>query len=298
MRTTQLNDNKSLLNLNVLDPRWKKAIHIQTPVFILGIMERCGSNFLAGALQIHSGFQLPNVLEEDYLLEHAHLLLEYVDKTYARWKGQSWIEDPEGFREALLRRIGDAIQGILMDRIGKEKRLLARTPGAFNIDKFFDFFPQAQLLVLIRDGRDVVESAACKWPSESYEFWMKQWADGARSILKFMQTFADRKGASWELVRYEDLVDLPQETFTGLLNFLGVESTAFDWSRLERLPVFGSSQCRDEKGNVTGKTVEKSAKFKFQGRWQNKWGWSRKRMFKKIAGKEMIALGYTSDNNW
>jgi hypothetical protein len=81
------------------------------------------------------------------------------------------------------------------------------------------------------------------------------------------------------------------------LSLLGIDRDSFDWRRLERLPVHGSSQYRDETGQVTGKFVEKSADFKPVGRWQE-WSWRRKRIFKSLAGKELISLGYTTNNRW
>jgi hypothetical protein len=102
---------------------------------------------------------------------------------------------------------------------------------------------------------------------------------------------------SWLLVRYEDLVDRQESTVRDLLRFLGIDPSDFDWDRLERLPVTGSSQFPDQTGQVTGRKIEKSKEFKPVGRWQQ-WGWFRKRMFKKIAGKELISLGYVSNNRW
>ena len=182
--------------------------------------------------------------------------------------------------------------------IAEDKRLLAKTPGAYNSDKFFHLFPDAKLLILVRDGRDAVESAVRSWPNRSYEYWTKQWTRGARSILSLVQgDRADLRGKSWELVKYEDLVERPEETVRDLLNFLGINPINFDWSRLDRLPVHGSSQYPDENGQVTGRKLEKSENFKPVGRWQY-WGWLRKRMFKKIAGKELISLGYVLNNHW
>jgi hypothetical protein len=78
---------------------------------------------------------------------------------------------------------------------------------------------------------------------------------------------------------------------------LEIDRDAFDWTRLERLPVHGSSQYRDPSGQVTGKFVEKSADFKPLGRWQQ-WGWRRKRLFKSLAGQELIRLNYAPNNRW
>ena len=154
-------------------------------------------------------------------------------------------------------------------------------------------------MILIRDGRDAVESAVRSWPNRSYEYWMKRWAEGARSILDFMKSEGGStlQGKSWQLVKYEDLLERPTATITEFLGLLGIDPGSFDWSRVERLPVHGSSQYPDEAGTVTGEKLEKSEDFNPLGRWDH-WGWRRKRLFKKIAGKELISLGYASDNRW
>jgi hypothetical protein len=269
---------------------------VTSPVFILGMMQRCGSNYLSEILLVHPSFGLPSILEEDYVLEHSHLLLEYVDKTYIRWRGLPWIKDPGECRKLLLRRLGDGLLGLLTSQIAKDKRLLAKTPAAYNVEKLLDLFPEAKLLLLIRDGRDVVESAARKWPTEPHEFWVKQWAEGARSVLNFMEGSGRAlKGKSWELVRYEELLERPQVVVTSLLRFVGIDPGRFDWDRMNRLPIFGSSQYPDEMG--AGRVVEKASDFKPLGRWSD-WSWSRKRTFKKLAGNEMVRLGYASNTDW
>jgi sulfotransferase family protein len=269
----------------------------QPPVFIFGMMQRCGSNFLSDVLLSYPRYQLPAMLDEDYVMEHAHLLLQYADKTYSRWKGLPWINTPEDCRRILLRSIGNGILELLKGQIAKDKCLLAKTPAAYNIDKVFHLFPDAKLLILIRDGRDAVESAARKWPTESYEFWIKRWVEGARLVLNFMRDFGDLRGKSWKLVKYEDLLERPEAVTADLLSFLELDPADFDWNRMRRLPVHGSSQYRDESGKVIEKALERSSDFNPLGRWRH-WGWSRKRMFKKIAGKELIGLGYVSNNDW
>lgn len=272
-------------------------VRTESPVFILGLMQRCGSNFLSEMLMLHSGFQVPEVLSEDYVLEHSHLLLEYVDKTCKRWRGLPWIESPEMWRNKMLRQIGDGILALLTQQIPAGKRLLAKTPAAFNVDKCLQLFPEAKLLVLVRDGRDSVESAAKKWPAEPYELWMQQWAEASRAVLDFMQgAGAASRGKSWLLVKYEDLLEKPEPTVTDILRFLGLDPSTFDWDRLKRLPLFGSSQYPDQKGD-TSRVLEKPKDFNPIQRWRD-WGWSRKRSFKKIAGNELISLGYAPDNQW
>ena len=268
----------------------------QAPVYIMTPMQRCGTNHLADILMLHPDFQLPKVLNEDFVFEHADLLYEYGVRMYRRWKKLPWIDNPEECRRLLEIHLGQGILSFLRNQIDENKRLLLKTPDCNNIDKFSLFFPSAKLVILIRDGRDVVESAVRKWPKQSDGHWMRQWAAGSRRILDFMQgTGRDSRGKSWELVRYEELVEQPEVAAKAILEFLGVDEGGFEWNRLTKLPVRGSSTVLDARGRVSAETVEKFEDFSPIGRWRE-WSMWRKRKFKKLAGRELIELGYGNND--
>lgn len=266
---------------------------------MIGIMARTGTNFLADVLQlIDPRLQLHRVLEEDFLFEHSNLLKECAERAYQGWKKAPGLENPDKWKELLLHQFGDACLKLLCNGLGPDKRLLAKTPGSLNVDKFFDLLPEAKLLLLIRDGRDVVESAHSTWSYEPYAFWIRQWAAGSRSMLELMSGPARKlRGSSWELVKYEDLLKKPEEMVGPLAKFLGVEGGHVDLRQLKELPIRGSSQNRDSKGNVDWNPAKKIEGFKPVGRWSN-WSWRQKREFKQLAGRELAALGYAANNQW
>lgn len=268
------------------------------PVYIMSPMQRCGTNHLADVLMLHPEFQLPKVLDEDFVFEHAHLLYEYSEKMYQRWRQLKWIEDPGECRRQLQFHLGQGILSLLVSQIDENRRLLLKTPDCNNMDKFSLFFPGVKLLLLIRDGRDVVESAVRKWPQQSDEHWMHQWASGARRILNFIHGTGQRtRGKSWELIRYEELVEQPEATIGRVSDFLEVDESAFAWDRLTQLPVRGSLAILDAQGRVSQEAVEKPKGFSPIGRWRH-WGMWRKRKFKKVAGRELVELGYESNDRW
>jgi hypothetical protein len=269
------------------------------PVFIIGIMPRSGTNFFSDVLQlIDARFQLPHTLQEDFLLENSNFLTEYVERTYERWKRIPWLEQPEQWKRLLSDQLGDALLRLLCDGIGPDKRLLAKTPNPSNVDKFFHLFPHAKLPLLVRDGRDVVESAFSTWSYEPYEYWIKQWVAGARSILDFTSGPArNSRGSSWELVKYEDLLGQPQQVVTQLAAFLEVDNSSVDWQQIASLPIRGSSQNRDAKGQVDWTPADNLAGFKPVGRWST-WTWRQKRQFKRLAGRELSEFGYAFDSRW
>jgi hypothetical protein len=274
------------------------SLNRRNPVYIMSPMQRCGTNHLADIIMLHPDFQLPRILQEDFIFEHAQLLEQYTERLYQRWKRLGWIGNPEECRDSMRSFLGTGMISYIHTQIDEGRRLLLKTPDSANIDKVLSFVPGLRLLILVRDGRDVVESAARKWPKQSYEYWMGRWAMSSRLILNFVNG-KDRaeRGKSWELIRYEDLVRDPEGIARGILRFLRMDETRFQWSKLHCLPVRGSSGIYDEQGKVSREAVDKPSGFSPIGRWRD-WSRWRKHRFKKVAGRELIELGYEADGAW
>ena len=131
------------------------------PIFILGIAERSGTNFLLNLLLLHPDCGAPDPIWEDYLVHYADLLALYADSVFKRWKRIAGVETC--LVDSLYQALGNGIVSSLASLTG-ERRLITKTPSVNNLGFFFKLFPRAHLLVLLRDGRSVVES------SIQYEF--------------------------------------------------------------------------------------------------------------------------------
>ncbi len=263
-----------------------------SPVFIVGVHRRCGSNFLADALQLHPMFQSPKPLSEDYLLHSANFVNQYIEETTEKWWKKRFEQDKQFqiCKQSFYSRIGDAMLEMLLERIDNEGRLLTKTPDPDNLDLFFDLFPSAQLVLLIRDGRDVIESSYKSWPSKPRKHWMKMWARGAQIILDFMEGTGQKHADRWKLVRYEDFLD-GDGAMRQLLDFLNVAPQSFPWEEFHNLPIRGSAVVRGGKPELHWEPVEKPKDFKPTGRWEH-WGkWTRWQC-ERVAGKQLRALGY------
>ncbi len=261
-------------------------------VFILGVHRRCGSNFVTNALKLLDHFHEPRPLAEDYLLEYAPLLLEYVDRT-AQKRYQKRFKTPEDFeacRRLLLRRLGDGLRAFLRDYIPPGARMVTHTPDPDYLCYFFDLFPDCQLVLLVRDGRDVVESAARSWPSEPYSHWMYAWALGARRILDFVHGVGRNYPGKWLLVRYEDLL-ADRAAMEKLLLFLQEDPAQYPWEKFQNMPLRGSSTERGGREQLHWDPVAKPKDFNPIGRWRS-WSRWRRWQFRRIAGKELTELGY------
>jgi hypothetical protein len=150
------------------------------PIFILGLMQRTGTVFLSDLLALHPDCALPAPLWEDFLLAQADELIRYADVLIAGW-GTNLSLPPDQIPDPLP-ALGSGLVSMLSGMAGG-KRLITKTPSVRNLEFFFRLFPTAHLVILVRDGRAVVESAVRSW-GLSYGLTMRRWAGAARKVLE------------------------------------------------------------------------------------------------------------------
>ncbi len=264
------------------------------PVFIHGLWKRCGTNFLADLLRKHASFEIAAPLWEDALLRRVDLLTQFADEQIRVW--QWWLseahEDEETTRADLLNHLGEGLISFMKSRITPGKRLLCKTPSTSNLRHFFSLFPQATLLILVRDGRDVVESARRSWPKNSLSYYARQWSNGARQALDFVHGPGQQHPDQWRLLKYEELVQ-GGNAVINLARFLDLNDGTVDWATCEVTTVRGSSTLRGEQHDLTWKPIQKPSDFDSIGRWKS---WTRREhwRFNRVAGRELRELGYDS----
>lgn len=258
-----------------------------SPIFVLGIMQRCGSNHLQDLLRLHPQVAVPAPLWEDHVLREGHLLAAYAAAVRRRWNPEWGVGEKE--QAELLRRLGDGVLAFLR-ACAPGGRLLTRTPSVANLALFPALFPEAKLVILVRDGRSLVESGVRSF-GWRYESRFRRYAVAAREILAFDR--AQAAAGRHRVVKYEDLVTKLEQTLAELLRFLELDVSAYDFARAAALPVRGSSTQRAQAA-VEWKPLPKAADFDPLARAA---GWSRALAdrFDWLAGRELRALGYAGE---
>ena len=169
-------------------------------------------------------------------------------------------------------------------------RVVTKTPSVQNLHYFFKLFPQAHLLILVRDGRAVVESSVKSFNS-NYETMMRHWANAARTILHFKQSCRD-SDYKYLIVRYEDLWSSREKELRKILAFLGLDIETYNFEAAESLPISGSSVLRKQSGGVLHwHPVEQTPDFDPLHRWSH-WDRALHRRFNWIAGPFLAKFGY------
>ena len=267
------------------------------PVFILGIMPRCGTNFLSNLLILHPECGPPDPVWEDFLVAHSDLLAQYSDSVAGHWY-ESWgISNHD--QADLDASLGKGLSSFLNQR-GKGTRLITKTPRVDNLELFFRFFPEARLLILVRDGRAVIESASRSfgWRRETTAHAL---ASAARTIKRFEQ-HSKGTSARYRIIRYEDLWKDMETQLRGLFSFLELDPDVYDFDRAHELPVKGSSDLvNDGERTIHWDPIEKTNEFDPMSRHAH-WSAFRQYRYDRVAGQYMEALGYSrisaGDTSW
>lgn len=256
------------------------------PIFIVGMMRRCGTNFLSDALHVHPEVTSRAPIWEDYLLHHAGPLVEFADRVSAAWPAD-WEVEP-GARDELLAELGHGIERFLTARAGG-RRVVTKSPRSTNLPRVRELFPTAPVLVLVRDGRDLVESTVRSGFARNHEAAMRDWAAAADEVLAADLRLRD--DPAYLLVRFEDLFDDLPGVMARVLEVCGLDPAGWDAGAAAALPVRGSSSVAVERGQVDWQPREKTADFRPTARWES-WDDHLHRRFAGVAGRQQEALGY------
>lgn len=265
------------------DPEMEKG----TPIFIMGIMPRSGTNFLHRLLCQHPDCGAINTtpVREDYVLHHGYWLSTYTKRL--KWQWGHWGADSD-FVVPLANNLGEGISDFL-GTLTEAKRLVTKTPSVVNIDSFFEFFPHAQLLVIVRDGRSVVASGMSGF-GWKFETAAREWGRAARRILRFekdCQNYKDR----FKVVRYEALNANTIETLKDVFDFLGLDAGQYDFNAALETPIYGSSYMKEGDAKVSWAPKAKSEEMVSKNRW-DAWTAFEHQRFNKLAGEELKRFGY------
>jgi hypothetical protein len=261
------------------------------PIFILGTTMRSGTNFLSDLIALHPDCTQSSSIFEDRVLVDSPLLQAYVASLFQRWPS-SWGV-PNEAQDQLLHEFGDAILRVLTSTaVRPGKRLVTKTPSVKHLTRFAQLFPDATLLLIVRDGRAVVES----WVNSfriSFERAARAWADAARVLTAFDD--ANRlSDLRYTIVQYEELCTTMEGTMRRLLSTCELDAERYDFEAASSLPVRGSSAFRGDKSVVHWDAIQRTTEFKPLERFAH-WDAETHTRFNAIAGPALELLGYRAD---
>ncbi len=274
-------------------------------IFVHGISERAGTNFLRWLLACHAAVEAsPRKIWEFPHQTHAHHLLRYAQAMQASPKL------PEVSSSDLLEAMGSGLLTWAHGDLPEGVRVLIKEPSVIGIESFFEFFPHSHLILLVRDGRDIAASLRRtkfgSLPTRRWRRWALALGIGAPRIADYAERWRSAsetiasmcgRGGPWSsqctIVKYEDLMADTVGQVRLLLERLDLAPDRFDWDRARELPIKGSSfDGATEDGKLNWSGVERSSvNFQPVGRWHD-WSSTERLEYVRIAGSELQRWGY------
>ncbi len=182
----------------------------------------------------------------------------------------------------------------LRDRLAPRRYLLEKSPRqVLEVEHIHAVFPKAKLIVIYRDGRDVVVSDS--FFTRDYGGQAFSFENAVRAWRKDMEAqfrYAEAHGI--HACSYESLLTDGRDVVRSLLDYLDLPC---DEALLTRL--LDRSSFRYYTGRDPGQENRKRFYRKgIAGDWENHFSAEDKRIFKQIAGDLLIQLGYEKDLDW
>ena len=261
-------------------------------ILLHGLMPRSGTVYAGELLRLHPDIHaFPEQIWEFPFLQHAGEIARVQQRFFQAYEQNT---DRIGALD-FLPLFGAALIAHLHESTPPGKRLLLKVPSVQYLTHFFEVFPHERLLLLCRDGRDVVQSTRRTWPVLRFPMICLRWRRAAQMTLAFDRAFSEQR-ERYVLARFEDAVGDPEAFIRRVCRRFGLDEERYPYERLSAVPVHGSS-AMPVRRSVTWDAQAKPAGFKPVGRWQE-WSALDRWLFKRIAGKQLLELGYCSDFRW
>ena len=203
------------------------------PIFIVG-MPRSGTTLMRSMLSVHPNLAVSRETHffPKWWERYQKTDLNNLDNFEAFWQEFSdhnrfpkIVIDPTLIKakilaadEINLKTIFNTMMEVLAATMNKP-RWVEKTPDHYKyLDQILDWYPQAQIIWMLRDPRAVIASTLQRWPKTPVDVRTKQWSD---SIVLFQQKWSEDPRV--KLIKYEDLVTDAESQMKELCDFIGEE---------------------------------------------------------------------------
>ena len=267
-------------------------------ICVHGILPRCGSNIVHDIIETHPDVVGRSIgLSEFPLLCNSRSMDAFFASVVARHRevanNVTGVEMMSFLVSGWLRD--------LQERIGNDRTALLKMPSVQHLDLFPALFPRDKLVVVIRDGRDIVQSTTDTWKGarrflKNDVAIAREYAASADVIQECLSQHGPENNPNIYVFRYEDYISNPHESIKSLFNFLELDIDDNAVQVATDLPVRGASSIKVD-GRASWVPIEKPKNFSTSSKWTH-WDHRKKKRFAKIAQKALVDLGYESSEEW
>lgn len=264
-------------------------------IIIQGAMPRCGTVYVGELLSHHPALHAyPHKMWEFPALKLTPDVIALQKKFVLGYK-LNWDKLGEA---DFLPLIGATLLAYLHEPVPPGRRVLAKMPSSQYLNHFFDMFPHEHLLVLVRDGRDLVHSTLRTWPRLNFIQVCLRWNRSARMVVTASKQFSRMDTNGYWLARYEDALHDPEAFVSEACRRFDLDETAYPTDQIDEIRVIGSSKLEKAGDDaVTWQHLKRPENFRPTQYWKQ-WSRLKRSIFKVIAGRSLMDLGYCDDLSW
>lgn len=185
-------------------------------------------------------------------------------------------------------RLDRLYRELIVNKIKKSAvRWCEKTPKHLeSSDKIMEFLPDAKIVCLVRDGRDVATSKHPKHNSNDNKYWVSpsRWAKYAEMAISLAGS------ENFKIIRYEDIIHDFEKSMKQVLEFIGEDYT-------EEMDKWFENKTFSRSKHLEGRVKELHSNS--IGRWQKNEHRERTRLFMENpkAVEYLRKLGYSIENN-
>src|SRR5919107_1135520 len=257
-----------------------------------------------------------------------------VSKELKTWHALQWNLWTDGYDEDLRNLSRLSVDYFLSKEVARTGRRIVgdKSPQhTENLDEIHEIYPDARIIHIVRDGRDVAVSAMHHWwrlardregglfdlaPEElrirdDYAKDRERFLSEGRSIfteerlaqLARRWSYRTQKGSSdggalygekYLEIRYEDLLLDTPAVFGGILEFLGASSEDRVIERCLRSSSFERASSRNQGEEDWGSFFRKGV----VGDWRDVFTERDRELYKDLAGERLVEFGYEKSYDW
>ena len=262
-------------------------------IIIQGVMPRSGTVYIGELLRCHPDLYVyPHQLWEFPALQLTENILDLQKKFLLGYKLNSNKLGQADF----LPLVGASLMAYLYEPVPPPQRVLVKMPSVQYLSHFFSMFPSENLLILVRDGRDLVHSTLRTWPWLNFFQVCLRWNRSAQMICETVEQLTTAKRNGYWLAKYEDALQNPETFVQKACHYFNLDENRYPYEQIDHIRVIGSSKLENQ-GKVTWRHLKRPENFTPTEYWKE-WSSIRKLIFKLIAGRSLIRLGYCDNLNW
>jgi hypothetical protein len=155
------------------------------------------------------------------------------------------------------------------------------------VETIFSWWPQARCLHVVRDPRDNYLSYRRKHPDWAAEFFAKNWIKSTQKGARNRSLFGEK---SYQMIRYEDLVQSPDDTLREICEYLDINIMP----ELTNPARAGTSWAGNSMFNQEFKAISTAP----VGRWQNKLSRDDSAVIESMAKPMLHEFDYPYEQRW